>query len=191
MKKLLASLLLFCTIATGAPLGGDFQLTDQNGKAFALHQLRGKVVLLFFGYTHCPDLCPTELGHIATVLRRLDKDGDPVRGVFITLDPARDDVATIKDYVRYFDERLIGLTGTAEAIARVAARYQIRYQRHPQTHGDYSIDHSANLYIIDRSGTVAAMIPYGLPIEHTLSVVQRIMRKNPVTDRLGQESGSS
>jgi len=157
------------------PLGGDFSLTDQDGRLFELQQLRGKVVLIFFGYTFCPDICPTELATVAAVLNELEDDSEQVQGVFVSVDPERDNPQILKSYIGYFNKHLIGLTGSPDEIERVANRYRVKFRKQPRTDGAYSMDHSANLYVIDRTGQLFAVIPYGLPPEHVLGVVRRLL----------------
>jgi cytochrome oxidase Cu insertion factor (SCO1/SenC/PrrC family) len=156
-------------------IGGDFSLTDQAGQPFRLAQLRGKVVLLFFGYTFCPDICPTELANLSAVLNELPHAGDQVQGVFVTVDPERDTPRVLADYVGYFSRHLIGLTGSPDQIAQVAEKYRVKYRKNPRPGGAYSVDHSVNLYVIDRAGELATVIPYGLPPEHVLEVVRRLL----------------
>ncbi len=155
--------------------GGDFSLTDQNGKPFDLQQLRGKVVVLFFGYTFCPDVCPTELSHVSMVLNKLDGDADRIQGLFVTVDPKRDTAAVLKKYLGYFHKSLIGLTGSQQEIEAVARMYRVKYRRHGEQEGNYSMDHSANLYVIDQRGEVATVVPYGFPAQHVLRVVQSLL----------------
>jgi len=177
-KGLLCLLLAFCFAISqanaGSP-GGDFQLTDQTGKPFGLEQLRGKLVLLFFGYTYCPDICPTELSSVVAVLDALGDEADEVQGLFISLDPARDSPKVLRNYTHYFSQGLIGLTGSQAQIDRVAQQYQVRYRRHELANGGYSLDHSANLYLIDRQGALVAVVPYGLPPEHLLKLVNDLL----------------
>ena len=161
--------------AKAAEVGGDFSLTDQNGEPFRLQQLRGKVVLLFFGYTYCPDICPTELSNIAAVLDGLETQAQNVQGIFITLDAERDKPHVLKDYTSYFNKELLGLTGSQAEIDRVAERYRVKYQKHAMQEGRYGIDHSANLYVIDQSGNLATVVPYGFPPEHVLTIVQHLL----------------
>lgn len=168
-------LYLNVSLAFAAAPGGDFALTDQDGARFTLQQLRGKVVVLFFGYTSCPDICPTELSNLAAVLDALEGRASQVRGVFVSLDPARDTPAVLRDYVRYFSPDLIGLTGTPREIARVARQYNVRYARHETANGRYSLDHTASLYVIDRNGRLNAVVPYGLPPEHVLNLVRSLL----------------
>lgn len=169
-----------------AGVGGDFSLTDQHGQPFHLQQLRGKVVLLFFGYTSCPDICPTELAGMSKVLRLLKKDTAKVQGLFVSVDPERDRPQVLKEYVHYFDKSLIGLTGSASDIARVAAQYQVTYGKHLDSDGGYSVDHTANLYVIDTNGKLHAIVPYGFPPEHVVAVVQDLLVSIPENRRTGQ-----
>lgn len=182
--KRLLLLLLFCTLsvtvtwANTEELGGDFSLTDHNNNPFELRQFQGKLVLLFFGYTYCPDICPTELANLAAVLNGLDGQAERVQGLFVTLDPTRDTPEVLHNYVRYFDERLIGLTGSEAEVAQVASQYRVNYRRHAKADGSYSIDHSANLYLIDSQGVLSAVVPYGLPPTHVLDMVRGLLNED-------------
>lgn len=174
--------LLLCTLPTGVwsgqpadEIGGDFSLTDHHGDAFELSQLRGKLVLLFFGYTFCPDICPTELSNLAAVLDGLGDQTDRVQGLFVSLDPERDTPAVLREYTSYFNPSLIGLTGEGEEVDRIAQLYRVRYQRHERPDGRYSLDHTADLYVIDQQGQLAAVVPYGLPPEHVLRLVRDML----------------
>ena len=176
--------LLFCCLMSVAPvqghseeIGGDFSLTDHHGRPFELSQLRGQLVLLFFGYTFCPDICPTELSNLAAVLDGLGGQAQQVQGLFVSLDPQRDTPEVLRNYTRYFDPTLIGLTGSTDGVDRVARLYRVKYQRHKQADGGYSLDHSANLYVIDRQGRLAAVVPYGLPPEHVLQLVHDLLEQ--------------
>ena len=175
-------MLLLCCLMTGTSgqlhsdeIGGDFTLTDHNGRPFELSRQRGKLVLLFFGYTFCPDICPTELSNLAAVLDGLGDQSDQVQGLFVSLDPQRDTPEVLRDYTRYFNPALIGLTGEGAEVDRIAGQYRVQYQRHERADGRYSLDHSANLYVIDRQGRLAAVVPYGLPPEHVLRLVQDML----------------
>jgi protein SCO1/2 len=180
-KLLLIALLGVCSCQTwaGDSIGGDFSLTDQDGRSFQLNQLGGKVVLLFFGYTFCPDICPTELASLAAVLNALEDDTEQVQAVFVTVDPERDTPEVLKSYVSYFNKNLIGLTGSSDQIAQVTNRYRVKFHKHSRPGGAYSIDHSANLYVINRAGQLAMVVPYGLPPEHVLSVVRHLLIDDP------------
>ena len=160
--------------AAAAP-GGDFALTDHDGNPFRLEQLRGKVVLLLFGYTSCPDVCPTGLAAMAQVLDGLGPARERVRGLFVTLDPARDTLARLRRYVRYFDPAITGLSGSEQEIDVVARRYRVRYRRMESLGENYPVDHSANLYLIDADGRLAAIVPHGMPAAHTLGLVRRLL----------------
>lgn len=160
-------------------LGGDFDLTDQDGRPFHLQQLRGKVVLMFFGYTFCPDICPTELANMAWVLGRLQNRSDQVQGLFVTLDPERDKPEVLKNYTRFFNSELLGLTGTERQIRQVAKQYRVQYRRHQISNDSYTMDHSSNLYVIDRNGKLVTMVPYGLPVDHVLALLNRTLDSGP------------
>ncbi len=140
----------------GSAIGGPFHLIDQNGKPIADTDLRGKWLLVYFGYTHCPDACPTALNNIALALQDLGPLRDRVRPVFITVDPARDTSPALKDYVSAFDAPILALTGTAAEIAQAARGYRVYYAKHDEAGGDYSMDHSSMIYVMDPQGRFAA-----------------------------------
>lgn len=131
-----------------------FQLTNDLGQPVTAASYRGKVVLLYFGYTHCPDVCPLTLVHLHTVLQKLGKQAGDVRVLFVTVDPARDTVPVLHQYVTAFDPRIVGLTGSQDAIAQLAKRYRAYYQRQaPQpASDDYEVTHSSAIYVFDRDG---------------------------------------
>jgi len=139
-------------VAQPAAIGGPFQLTDQNGKAVTDKNLKGKPTLIFFGYTHCPDVCPTSLFEISEVLRALGKDADKVNAVFISVDPERDTPATMKDYLSSFDPHLEGLSGDPAETAKVVTSYRVYAKKVPTKDGDYTMDHTALIYLMDRDG---------------------------------------
>ncbi|AMA60725.1 MULTISPECIES: SCO family protein [unclassified Bradyrhizobium] len=139
-------------VAQPAAIGGPFQLTDQNGKAVTDKNLKGKPTLIFFGYTHCPDVCPTSLFEISEVLRVLGKDADKVNAVFISVDPERDTQAAMKDYLSSFDPHLQGLSGDPAEIAKVITSYRVYAKKVPAKDGDYTMDHTALIYLMDREG---------------------------------------
>lgn len=139
-------------VAQPASIGGPFQLTDQNGKAVTDNNLKGKPTLIFFGYTHCPDVCPTSLFEISEVLRAMGKDADKVNAVFISVDPERDTPATMKDYLSSFDPHLEGLSGDPAETAKVITSYRVYAKKVPTKDGDYTMDHTALVYLMDRDG---------------------------------------
>jgi protein SCO1 len=139
-------------VAQPAAIGGPFQLTDQNGKAVTDASLKGKPTLIFFGYTHCPDVCPTSLFELSEVLRAMGKDADKVNAVFISVDPERDTPATMKDYLSSFDPHLEGLSGDPAETAKVITSYRVYAKKVPTKDGDYTMDHTALIYLMDRDG---------------------------------------
>lgn len=139
-------------VAQPAAIGGPFQLTDQHGNAVTDKSLKGKPTLIFFGYTHCPDVCPTSLFEISEVLRALGKDSDKVNAVFISVDPERDTPAAMKDYLSSFDPHLEGLSGDPAETAKVITSYRVYAKKVPTKDGDYTMDHTALIYLMDRDG---------------------------------------
>jgi protein SCO1/2 len=140
----------------------DFQLTDQDGNRFSLSREHGKVVVLFFGFTHCPNVCPTTLARLASVVHGLPADlQKKVQVVMVTLDPERDDAAMMKGYVPFFDPSFIGLTGSPEEIAQVAKDYGVTYEKVMQSSqvaaNNYTINHSTYVYVIDPAGNFALL----------------------------------
>ena len=137
----------------------DFQLADQYGKARKLADFQGKVVVLFFGYTHCPDVCPTTLADFAQVMRALGKDADKVQVVFITLDPERDTPELLSQYVAMFNPTFLALSGDTQVTAQVAKSFGVSYQKQPTTSG-YNLDHSDGSFVIDPKGRVRLLATY-------------------------------
>jgi protein SCO1/2 len=137
-------------------IGGPFRLIDQNGKPVSDADLKGKWQLVFFGYTHCPDACPTALNEIALALDQLGVKRDEVEIVFITVDPERDTPAVMKAYVQSFDARIIALTGSPDAVAQAAKAYRVYYAKHPRGDGEYDMDHSAVIYVMNPEGRFTA-----------------------------------
>ncbi len=170
--------------AAAQALGGDFTLTDQDGASWSLDQARGKVVLLAFGYTSCPDVCPTTLVTFHQVLQRLGEQADGVQALFVSVDSERDTAAVLKRYVRLFDPRIIGLTGTPAQLRALTRHYGtfFRIAEH-QTGSAYVVDHSASLYLIDRGGRLVRMLAYGTPLaEVTEAVRQLLPGRNEVSE---------
>jgi protein SCO1/2 len=138
--------------AGAAAIGGPFSLTDQNGRTVTDKDLRGHPFLVFFGFTHCPDVCPTSLFEISEVLGKLGPDAQKVSAVFVTIDPERDTPAAMKDYLSSFNPRFVGLTGDPAAIAAVAKEYRVYVKKVPLDNGDYTMDHTALVYLMDKDG---------------------------------------
>jgi protein SCO1/2 len=137
-------------------IGGPFRLIDQNGRTVTDADLKGKWSLIYFGYTHCPDACPTTLNDIAIALDELGPKRDAVRPVFITVDPERDTPEVLKSYVTSFDAPILALTGTPAEVAQAAKDYRVYYAKHPEPGGDYSMDHSSVIYVMDPEGRFTA-----------------------------------
>jgi protein SCO1/2 len=148
-----AGLLLLQPRQTGSkvPIGGPFRLTSQEGKAFTDEDLKGNPFLVFFGFTHCPEVCPTTLHDLSQDLEALGRDADKLRVAFISVDPAQDTPELMKTYLSSFDPRIVGLTGTEEEIAAVAKAYKIYYRKVPTDSG-YTMDHTASIFLMDGKG---------------------------------------
>ena len=146
---------------TGASFGKALELTDHNGKPRSLAEFRGKVVAIFFGYTHCPDVCPATLAELAQIMRELGADAEKVQVLFVTVDPERDTPQVLRQYVPAFYPSFLGLVGDADATARAAKEFKVFYQKQPLKSGGYSVDHSAGTYIFDREGRLRLFAPYG------------------------------
>jgi protein SCO1/2 len=145
---------------TASAIGGPFKLTDQNGNPITDQDLKGKPFLVFFGYTHCPDVCPTTLFDVSEVMRALGKDADRTGALFVTVDPERDTPAVIKDYLSSFDPHLRGATGDRAAIDTAEKAYRVYAKKVPTQNGDYSMDHTALVYLMDKQGRFVA--PFSL-----------------------------
>ena len=139
-------------VIQAAAIGGPFRLTDQDGKAFSNQDLRGRTFLVFFGFTHCPEVCPTTLFEISEIMRNLGPDADRTAALFVTVDPERDTPEAMKDYMASFDPHVRGLTGDADALATVAKAYRVYYKKVPLDGGDYTMDHTAIVYLMDKEG---------------------------------------
>ncbi len=153
-----------------AAIGGPFRLTDQNGRAVTDQDLKGKPFLVFFGFTHCPDVCPTTLFDVSEVLRSLGPDADRTAALFITVDPERDTAAALKDYLSSFDPHLRGLTGDDAALAAVAKEYRVYYKKVPLDGGDYTMDHTAIVYLMDKDGRFVS--PFNLKRKPDVSAAE-------------------
>ncbi|WP_050630372.1 SCO family protein [Bradyrhizobium viridifuturi] len=154
------------------PVGGPFALTDQAGHERTDRDFRGRLMLVYFGFTYCPDVCPTDLQAIGLALDKLGRDGDQVQPIFITVDPARDTAAHLAEYVSMFHPRLIGLTGSDDAIRKVADAYKVYYARVPQDAGDYTVDHTAYIYLMDRDGNYLGFFPPGTSADRMVEIIR-------------------
>ena len=160
------------TDVTGLPYAQDFALTDHNGKPRTLADFKGKVVVVFFGFTQCPDVCPTTMAEMATVMKELGPKADEVQVLFVTVDPERDTQQLLAQYVPAFDQRFLGLYGDAAATAKMAKDFKVFYAKVAgKTPGSYSMDHTAGSYVFDKSGKVRLFLRHGqgaAPIVHDL-----------------------
>lgn len=138
----------------------DFRLKDASGKERSLADFRGKAVALFFGYTHCPEVCPTTLADLAQVMRLLGADAERVQVLFVTLDPERDTPEVLGKYVPYFNPSFLGLYGDEQATAQAAKAFSVSYRKHPDKNG-YTVDHSDSTFLIGKDGKTVLMSPYG------------------------------
>jgi protein SCO1 len=150
------------TDITGAAFARDFRLTDHNGQVRTLADFKGKVVAVFFGYIHCPDVCPTTLSDFAAALQQLGPQAQRVQVIFVTLDPQRDTPELLKQFVPAFNPGFLGMTADAESLKQLAQEYKVVYQKTSvKAADDYMIDHSAGTYIYDPQGRLRLLMPYG------------------------------
>jgi protein SCO1 len=159
-------------------VGGPFTLTDQDGTTRTDGDFRGEFMLVYFGYTYCPDLCPTQLQDISDALKALGDKARTVQPIFITIDPERDSAATMKQYVSHFSPRLIGLTGTPEQVAAVAKAYRVYYAKVPAKGGgkdDYLMDHSGLVYLIGPDGRYLTHFPPQTPAAQMAKTIAKFL----------------
>ena len=150
------------TDVTGLGYAKDFALTDHHGKPRTLADFKGKAVVVFFGYTHCPDVCPTTMAEMAAVMQELGPLADKVQVLFITVDPERDTVELLSKYVPAFDPRFLGMVGTKEQTEKVAAEFKVFFQKVPgKEPGSYTMDHTAGSYVFDPQGRIRLFIRHG------------------------------
>ncbi|CDG85126.1 SCO family protein [Janthinobacterium agaricidamnosum] len=163
------------TDLTGLDYARDFALTDHTGKPRTLADFKGKLVVMFFGYTQCPDVCPTTMVEMAQVMKQLGTQADQVQVLFVTVDPERDTQALLAQYVPAFDQRFIGLYGDAAATAKVAKEFKVFYSKvEGPTADSYTVDHTAGTYVFDRNGKIRLFIRNGqevTPIVHDLKLL--------------------
>ena len=162
-------------VAQIAAIGGPFKLTDQNGKVITEQGLKGHPFLVFFGFTHCPDVCPTTLFEVSEVMRALGPDAERARALFITVDPERDTPAVMKDYLSSFDPHLSGLTGDPAEIAAVAKAYRVYFKKVPLDEGGYTMDHTAIVYLMDKTGRFVSPFNLKRPIEAAAGDLRRYL----------------
>jgi cytochrome oxidase Cu insertion factor (SCO1/SenC/PrrC family) len=167
-----------------AAIGGPFLLTDHHGRRRGLEEFRGKVVVLYFGYTFCRDVCPTDLVSISKTIEALGPSGERVQPLFVTLDPERDTVEQLTLYVPHFHPRLIGLTGTSQEIGKVAELYKVYFKKAPaREEPNYFLDHSAYIYLLDEQGKYYGTFPPGTSPQRLTSVVWELLHTAPAAAR--------
>ncbi len=168
---LLCCLLQPWTMAIAGEGVGAIPLIDQDGADFRLSAVHGSVVLLLFGFTHCPHICPLEMSRLTAALETLESRGQEVKAIFITVDPQRDSPAVIKSYLSHFHPTIIGLTGMPGNLDAVTDYYRVKRVQAPTTQGSYLVDHGNSLYLLNAQGEPEALVPPGLPSSHIVNLV--------------------
>jgi protein SCO1/2 len=159
-----------------ARIGGPFDLIDQNGARVTDRDLRGKPTAIFFGFTYCPEICPTAMGHLTQWMQELGPAADRLNVVFISIDPERDTPQQLKLFLSSFDPRIRGLTGSPEAVAQAAKAYRVFYKKVPLEGGDYTMDHSTPIYLMDAKGRFVEPIGYNFPPERGLAQLKKLLK---------------
>lgn len=157
-----------------ATIGGPFTLVDQHGRTVTDETFRGRWMLVFFGFTHCPDICPTALNDMSAVLAELGPAADKVQPIFVTVDPERDTVEAMSQYVANFDPRIVALTGTPEQISQAAKAYRVYYKKVPQG-DDYTMDHTGILYLMDPQGRFMTHFTPNTPPEDMAARIRKLL----------------
>ena len=163
---------------TGATYARDFELTDHNGRVRHLADFKGKIVVLFFGYTQCPDVCPTTMAELAEVKKALGKDGDRLQGLFVSVDPARDTPEVLKAYMGNFDPTFLALTTTPEKLAELAKDFKVYYKKvDGKTPTSYTMDHSAGSFVYDTQGQLRLFTRYGTGPQPLVADIQQLLKQ--------------
>jgi protein SCO1/2 len=163
------------TDITGVPWGKKLELTDHDGKRRTLEDFKGKVIVLFFGFTHCPDACPTTLAELATVAKELGPDAQRMQVLIVTVDPERDTPEVLQKYVPAFNPSFLGLYGTPAETAAAAKEFKVYVQKQPQPGGSYTVDHSAGTFIFDREGRLRLFGNYGVGAKALLHDIRLLL----------------
>lgn len=159
-----------------AQVGGDFALTNQNGKVTHASDFHGRIMLVFFGFTRCPDICPVTVGMMSKAMGLLGAQADSVAPIFISVDPERDTPAVLKDYLSNFDKRMVGLTGTPEQIKQITDAYKVYFAKSPLPQGtDYMVDHSAFIYMMSKDGKFVRLFQNNTDAAEIARVVKRAL----------------
>ncbi len=164
-------------VRAGVTVGGPFVLTSHSGERVSDKDLRGMPFAIFFGYTNCPDVCPTSLSDMSETIESLGKRADGMRYFFVSVDPERDTPAHLSDYLSSFDPRITGLVGTPRDIAQIAKSYRVYYQKVPMEGGDYAVNHTATTYLMGRDGQLADVVSYQEDPSARLVKFRRLIEK--------------
>lgn len=178
MKYVLLIIVISVSTNIKADIGGDFTLRDQNNNDFTLSN-SSNTKIVFFGFLNCPDICPTALSEVSGLLKKLEGLSKNIDPIFITVDPDRDTPELLKNYLAFFDERIIGLTGTQEEIEKIANQYHVyySYQNKDKTK-DYAVNHTANMYLVDKNNKVEKIFTPGTPFSEFYKYVNRYLMKD-------------
>lgn len=169
-----------------AAIGGPFELVDQDGRTVTDRDLIGKPSLIFFGFTSCPEVCPTTLMHMSKWLKDLGSDADKLNALYVTVDPERDTAKQIKQYLSAFDPRIRGLTGSPAAVAEIAKNYRVYSERVPLENGSYTMDHSTMVYMMDAQGTFVGPIRYNEPAADVMPLLRDLVAgRTPISRASG------
>ena len=162
---------------TGAEYGRELALPDAEGRARTLADFKGKVTLVFFGYTQCPDVCPTTMAELARIKQAMGADGERVQGVFVTVDPERDTPEVLKAYLASFDPSFVALRGSPEQTAAAAREFKVFYAKVPgKTAGSYTVDHTAGSYVFDAKGQLRLFERYGTPADALAADLRQMLK---------------
>jgi len=156
------------------PVGGPFELTDHTGRIRTERDFRGQLLLVYFGFTYCPDICPADLQAVGLALDRLGNEAARVQPLFVTVDPERDTAEHLAEYVKLFHPRLIGLTGSLDAIRKAADAYKVYFAKVPigKEANDYTVDHTAFIYLMDRDGNYLGFFPPGTSADRMVEIIR-------------------
>ncbi|MGE3342848.1 MAG: SCO family protein [Vicinamibacterales bacterium] len=176
LSAALVTLAVACQTAAPLPPPQDFTLTDHHAQPFTLSSLRGHVVLIFFGYSHCPDVCPTTLSKLSSVSRRLGADRSVMKVVYVSVDPARDTPEVLAADLGFFDLDAVGVTGTKADVDRVVEQFGAKYDivQTPESAGQYVVNHSTTLYAVDPEGRIRTQFPYEATVDEIVAGVRAL-----------------
>lgn len=163
---------------TGADYAKTLSLTDASGRRRDLSEFKGKVVVVFFGFTQCPDVCPTTMAELSEVRRRLGADGQRVQGIFVTVDPERDTPQVLGEYVKALDPSFIGLRGSVDEVTQAARGFKVFFQKVPTQDGkSYTMDHTAGSYVFDPQGRVRLFLRYGMSVDDWVADIRQLLQE--------------